>query len=172
MDKVRNTKDRYKSTSSKNLDWDPNHKVAPAPPISRSVSTKPAYIPPPPPSRTGNASNSVQAAAPPSTVPSSRPPVIRRETRPDQVPSVNVTPSPPPPPARKASAYAASISSSAGIDWSNLSDQDKETLFSWLDEYFVRRFGVNPQSSAVSSVISTQNAAKPAPVSRPVSVIQ
>ncbi|KAK7676947.1 hypothetical protein QCA50_020065 [Cerrena zonata] len=133
VNKVKDTRDRYQSTSSKNLDWDPNHKPPPPAPISRAVSNKPAYVPPPPPSRTGQ----------PSVPTGSRPPVIRRDTRPDQVPTLNVTPSPPLPPARTPS--AASISSSVGIDWSNLSERDKETLFSWLDEYFARRFNVHTQ---------------------------
>ena len=162
MTKVKDTKDRYSSVSSKKLDWDPNHKPAPPGPAPRAVPTKPAYIPPPPPSRTGSTSSGPT----PST---SRPPVIRKDTRPDQLSSTSATPSPPLP-IRTPS--AASVVSNVGIDWSNLSEQDKETLFGWLDEYFAKRFNVNPNQSAVSSVISTQTMAKPAPASRPVSVIR
>jgi len=33
----------------------------------------------------------------------------------------------------------------ADIDWTNLSQQDKETFFAWLDEFFESRYGIQHQ---------------------------
>lgn len=131
VNKISNTRDKYSSTSSKNLDWDANHKRPP----------------PPPPGHTRTASTMIHASTPQSTSPPGQaaaspppgraPPIIRRETRPDQTPPYS--PSPPPFHVPQAVRSAATPEK---IDWANLSSEDKEVLFSWLDEFFERQLNI------------------------------
>ncbi|KAF6749551.1 hypothetical protein DFP72DRAFT_1173436 [Ephemerocybe angulata] len=117
----------------------------PAPPLpSRAPSSAPPALPqrssplgaaPPPPSRTGvavarNATVSRPAAAGP-------PPPIARSTRPDLAalePSTTDT---------KKDAEA--------IDWTNLSQEDKEVFFSWLDEFFSKHLNITINPPRTSS---------------------
>lgn len=65
---------------------------------------------------------------------------------------------PPPPPPRRApsSSKQASGGPSRGrvnverIDWANLSDEDKQAFFAWLDEFFAQYLGL-PQPATVTS---------------------
>ncbi|EDR09705.1 proline-rich protein [Laccaria bicolor S238N-H82] len=45
-----------------------------------------------------------------------------------------------------------SISQEPTIDWTNISAQDKETFFAWLDEYFSKLLGIQVPSNTNSSV--------------------
>lgn len=102
-----------------------------APPLpSRSNSSA---TPPPQSMRTPSAPSPALPArsfgsqpSPPSVPRGQPPPIIQRSTRPDgkgkESPLL-------PPPTRHAE---------PAIDWANLSPEDKEVFFSWLDEFFAR----------------------------------
>ncbi|KAG2338973.1 hypothetical protein BDR05DRAFT_968610 [Suillus weaverae] len=107
-----NTRDKYSSVPSSKTNWDPNWKRAPAAAPAGSSGNGP----PPPPLR----------------------------TRPD---ASGNAPSPPsyshisPPPIRAKSSYLSQTGSTDQldhIDWANLSQEDKDEFFSWLDEFFSR----------------------------------
>ncbi|KAF8968772.1 hypothetical protein BDZ97DRAFT_1797976 [Flammula alnicola] len=105
-----------------------NSSVSPAPPLpSRSSS---AGTPPPPPPRGQPAApppppprSSSQHTPPPGPPPSASggPPPIVRSTRPN-IRSHRGAPAAPP--------------ESDKVDWANLSPEDKQVFFSWLDEFF------------------------------------
>lgn len=140
LTKFNDTRDKYSSRSSKDFDRDtiearraqyssPTTQAAPSPPR-----------PPPPPSHARSAS-----VARPSTLNAppvnARPPVVRRESRPDSNVDVR-THAPlahPPPPMRSAATANAQANE---IDWAHLSVQDKEVFFSWLDEFFSRHLHI------------------------------
>ncbi|KAI0696393.1 hypothetical protein C8T65DRAFT_814378 [Cerioporus squamosus] len=177
--KITNTKDRMQSQPSKKINWDPDHvkpkpppppkPPMPPPPPSRtssgsSISTKATsqankVKPPVPVRRAGSSASAAssltrpvsQASHSSSTslgVPPGPPPIIRRETRPDSVS---------PPPAYPSSASLPRITEPQAdeadidrIDWANLSPEDKQTFFSWLDEFFARylHVAIPPRTTA------------------------
>lgn len=137
-----NTRDRYKSTPSSKTNWDPNWKRAPPPLRSRPdvMASVPAPTPPgvPRASRPANASES--PSPPPYT--------------------------PPPPPTRAASGYPPSHRESLQdaadkIDWANLSPEDKEAFFEWLDEFFSRHLGIELSPRERRCVPSSVHPASP-----------
>ncbi|KAI6042388.1 hypothetical protein EDC04DRAFT_2660237 [Pisolithus marmoratus] len=165
--KVVNTKDRYSSISSSKTTWDPNWKRG-APRSSTSSS------PPRPPPRSMESRGVVNTDPPSASPRSSRPgsissgdvnpnlpPVVSRASRPD-MPSPTASDAPKlPPPKRFSSGYPPShtrVNSNADttldrIDWANLSAEDKEEFFRWLDEFFSRYLNVElgPRTPRVSS---------------------
>ena len=124
------------SNSSKNLDLpDPKSDLPPPPPLPplRSRSKPDSYGPPPPVVRSRRPDQSPYSPSPslsPSTSPSpSKPPTPGLPSLPAR--RINTSPKP------------ASNSQPGGntIDWANLSDEDKQVFFSWLDEFFVKFTG-------------------------------
>ena len=124
--KMVNTRDKYSSVPSAKTNWDPNWKRAPPPAPGGSTST---YNAPSPPLRTRpDASESMRSSPPP----------LAHGSRPDVHPSPSYSPLPPPP-TRVKSAYPPQTGSTDQvnhIDWTNLSQEDKDEFFSWLDEFF------------------------------------
>lgn len=180
--KIANTRDRMQSQPSKNIDWDaeikpkpppPPKPPRPPPPPSRTSSTsssattsQPKDKPPVPvrkadssttPILSRSASQAIHSSSA-SPLPSmGRPPVIRRETRPD------ATPLPPPPsrtssnsislPKATAQPHATKEADIDRIDWTNLSLEDKQVFFSWLDEFFARYLQVaTPARSSTTKI--------------------
>lgn len=152
--KATHTRDHMVSQPSKKINWDPNHRRPPPPPV---VKPKNSDLYAPPPSRTSSTTSSTTRNTPTSPSPPSvpvrpsvphrdsytasvspppvAPPRIHRETRPD-----SVSP-PPPPPVRSASIASRASAPPADIekiDWTNLSPEDKQVFFSWLDEFFAK----------------------------------
>ncbi|KAI0632811.1 hypothetical protein C8Q77DRAFT_1119858 [Trametes polyzona] len=130
--------------------------------VSQASSVSPSPPPRPPPrSINSHAAPSASPSPPPSVssgLPPGPPPPIRRETRPDQPhPQPPSAPQPPPsrnlappPPIRRVQQDEADIDR---IDWANLSPEDKQEFFSWLDEFFGRYLGVPvPPRSATDTV--------------------
>ncbi|KZT05275.1 uncharacterized protein LAESUDRAFT_702502 [Laetiporus sulphureus 93-53] len=184
VNKFTTTRDHMKSQPSKNLNWNVDHRAHPPPP----PAARPKNTFAPPPSRSGSSSSSIPARSPSevSPSPSNRSPlapppapprpgasaVVRKTTRPsDTSPSM-----PPPPPSRITSSYRTASPHHVGdgpdhIDWANLSPEDKEVFFSWLDEFFARYLSTSvPPSIAGGSVKilqrSPQTSPHPAPPSR------
>jgi len=158
VSRFNSTRNKYTSASSKDMDWDPNHKAPPVPPPSAKPSTsspRPTFPPPPP--RTGQPSRS-------STGP---PPPVARDTRPDYVPPpsyASSVPAPRPPPRRTTSTQ----NSPEEIDWANLSQEDKDVFFSWLDEFFSRYLNISLPTSTSQADEPAAAKAPPLPVwSRP-----
>ncbi|RPD76971.1 hypothetical protein L226DRAFT_483206 [Lentinus tigrinus ALCF2SS1-7] len=161
--KITSTRDRMQSQPSKKINWDPDHvkpkpppppkPPKPLPPPSRTSSTSSASTvatsqvkPPvplrragssasPTPSLTRSISQASHSSSTSLTPPLGPPPVIRRDTRPDSV-------SPPPPAFRSTPSLPRIAEPQAEeadidrIDWANLSPEDKQIFFSWLDEFF------------------------------------
>ncbi|KAI0351683.1 hypothetical protein OH77DRAFT_1429521 [Trametes cingulata] len=123
------------------------------PSLARSASSVSPSPPPRPPPRSLNslASGSASPSPPPSVtagLPPGPPPPIRRETRPDRLPPAPQTHTPPPA-ARKVD-HDVDIDR---VDWGNLSSEDKQVFFSWLDEFFSRYLGVPiPPRSTTATV--------------------
>lgn len=153
VEKVQNTKDRHTSVPMKSTNWNPYDGSAPKPPPpprvhSNSRPTPPPTFPPPP-SRTSSTQSSASASSGPTP-----PPVVSRSTRPSasQIQRLNSqeVDSPQPPPSRSsvrsfAKPKVPSAAQHSGeIDWANLSQEDKEIFFSWLDEFFDRSFNIPP----------------------------
>ncbi|EIW56724.1 uncharacterized protein TRAVEDRAFT_151331 [Trametes versicolor FP-101664 SS1] len=121
--------------------------VSANPTLARSISNvsqENGVNPGPPPRPPPRSFNSNASSVSPSPSPSisgglapGPPPLIRRETRPDQ-PSPPPRSFAPPPPVRKAQSEEAGINK---IDWANLSPEDKQAFFGWLDEFFSRYLG-------------------------------
>ncbi|OSD03738.1 hypothetical protein PYCCODRAFT_1434125 [Trametes coccinea BRFM310] len=105
---------------------------------SQASNVSPSPPPRPPPrSIHSAASHSVSPSPPPSTASSNHagpPPPIRRETRPDLAP-------PAPRPALSAAKVHDTAADIDRIDWTNLSPEDKQAFFTWLDEFFSRYLG-------------------------------
>ncbi|KAH7924325.1 hypothetical protein BV22DRAFT_1035216 [Leucogyrophana mollusca] len=142
-----NTRDKYSSVPSSQTNWDPNWKVGQGqqpPPHSRSTRGSSNAPPPPPPlrSRPDFAASSISSAPPPPPVPVS--------TRPDFAPPPTYVRQPPPTRFAGAQQQTASSSSADEIDWANLTQEDKEVFFDWLDEFFSRFLNVelSPRTSA------------------------
>lgn len=96
--------------------------LAPPAPPPRSQDAGP---PPPPPAR---------ARPPPvaQSSPSPGPPPVARSTRPDM-------------PSLPAPSYSRNVQQrrqEPEIDWTNLSQEDKEVFFSWLDEFFSKHLNI------------------------------
>ena len=76
---------------------------------------------------------------------------------------------PPPPPRRTSSNQAPGDPSRAAdvenINWENLSDEDKQAFFTWLDEFFARYLGLPLPATAPTSVETSSDT--PAPSLRP-----
>ena len=145
--KFSETRDRFQSQSSKNLD--PAKKNPPPPPPGRSSFNH---------ERTPSAvsRNSFSSPSPPPPPPAAPPPLPRRQPS-----SAGGSPNPPPPIARRTARtedtspgssqvhLLASLSrnnsnassSQQKIDWANLSHEDKLAFFALLDEYFEQRRG-------------------------------
>jgi len=146
------------STSSKNLDLpDPKSKPPPPPPVRSPPNltrSKPDPNGPPPPV--------VRSRRPGQSSPSLSP-------SPSPSPSKPPTPGLPPLPARRFNTPPSPASNSQPgadtIDWANLSDEDKQVFFSWLDEFFVKFTGDDSfipmdqrQKTAPASKWSVKNA--------------
>ncbi|TFY63901.1 hypothetical protein EVJ58_g2963 [Rhodofomes roseus] len=182
VEKAAHTRDHMVSQPSKKINWDPNHRKPPPPP---AVKPKNSELYAPPPSRTSsttsNARNtpsspsSPSAPAPPpmirrvsrpdSVSPPAAPPPIRRDTRPD-----SVSPPLPPPPVRSVSiTRAPEAVDDEKLDWANLSPEDKQVFFSWLDEFFAKYLNlpVPPRSvQGIKKVVeepATSSVVAPAP---------
>jgi hypothetical protein len=81
------------------------------------------------PSPRSSLSNSDSPSAPP-------PPPAPRQFRP------KVAGKPPAPSLPQRGVGARGVDSETKVDWANLSAEDKEAFFSWLDEYFSRMLGI------------------------------
>ncbi|KAJ8474667.1 hypothetical protein ONZ51_g7076 [Trametes cubensis] len=143
---------RAGTSASSTLAKSPGVNPSPPPrPLPRSsnvyANTSTATPPPRPPPRSLN-STATSSPSPPPPAPGGLqpgpPPPIRRETRPDLVapaPRAHV----PVPPVRKLQEEVANVDR---IDWANLSPEDKEAFFGWLDEFFSRYLGTPVGSCA------------------------
>jgi hypothetical protein len=129
----------------------------PPPPLAprANVNTRPQPTFLPPPQRAGSTASPDSTTSSPAPA-ASGPPPIARATRPS-LPSSSASPPPstpsrpavsrfrqpeveheafaPPPPVRR---VQPSKESEKQLDWANLSPEDKEVFFSWLDEFFSR----------------------------------
>ncbi|EPQ55694.1 hypothetical protein GLOTRDRAFT_128906 [Gloeophyllum trabeum ATCC 11539] len=166
VSKAINTKDRLQSTPSAKTNWDysnpPPRRPPPVP-----VKTRDSELYGPPPSRSNSSRAEVDDAvsAPPAPVLSTRPSIPSRSTRPSlptRSPEELAPPPvrPPPMPARRSTA---SIPASQHheevidkIDWANLSPEDKEVFFSWLDEFFSRLTGRHVGPTAHPTFVSSK----------------
>ncbi|KZT25047.1 hypothetical protein NEOLEDRAFT_1134269 [Neolentinus lepideus HHB14362 ss-1] len=168
--KVVNTKDRMQSTPSAKTNWDysnpPERRPPPIPLKSRE-----SELYGPPPTRQNSKPDSSSENVRPSLVLSSRLSVPNRSSKP-VVPTRSekfeyASPRPPAMPARRSTA---SIQTAAHdevidkIDWVNISAEDKEVFFSWLDEYFTYLLG-RPVGPGEKPTVSSKTA--PAPVAKP-----
>ena len=145
---MHNTRDKYSSTSSKNLSWDANHKKAPPAPAthatshSRNTSRDTATPPPPPPQR--------------------GPLLVRKDTKPERTPSpaLNERPS-----ARRSKSEG--DGQGKKVDWKNLSKEDKRVFFGWLDEFFGKKLKANikPRKSESTIQVYDRSDTPPRPVS-------
>ena len=128
----------------------------PAPPLP---TRKPSSIPPALPSR----SNSGEAppAPPPRSVapvartdlPAGPPPPVVRSTRPDFATPVS-----------EASSKLPLVHTKA-LDWSNLSQEDKEAFFDWLDEFFSKHLNITfgPRTTTLGTQHASLGARSPPP---------
>ena len=151
-----NTRDRYSSAPASQVNWDPNWKRAP-PQSATSSPRAPTSGPPPPPLR--SRPDVIASGA------STAPPAVPRISRPTDSDDLPVKAPHPysllPPPTRSASGYPPSHRETSRdavnrIDWANLTPEDKEAFFGWLDEFFSRYLGIElsprERRSAPSSV--------------------
>ena len=161
--KITNTRDRYSSVPASQANWDPNWKRAPPPPPGSSPRASTSR-PPPPPSRSrpdGSASGAARAVPRASQ---------SRSTDSDANAAPAYTPLPPP--TRSASGYPPSHRETPHdavnrIDWANLTPEDKEEFFGWLDEFFSRYLGIElgpRERGSVPSPVPVQITTRP-PVS-------
>ncbi|KAG1759950.1 hypothetical protein EDD22DRAFT_903618 [Suillus occidentalis] len=127
--KMVNTRDKYSSVPSSKTNWDPNWKRAPPPAPAGSAGNGP----PPPPLRT----RPDASGSPRSSVVSPSPPWAHGSR--SDAPSPSSYSHISPPPTRAQSSYLSRTESADQvdhIDWANLSQDDKDEFFSWLDEFF------------------------------------
>ena len=165
--KATNTRDRFISTPSSKVNWDPNWKRAPPPPATSSPSGRP---PPPVRSRLDDSASGSGAT----------PPVVPRTLRPTELDDVPAAPPyiPRPPPTRAVSGYPTAHQDTSQdavtkIDWANLSAEDKEEFFGWLDEFFSRYLGIElgpRERRSAPGVHRVQNAKLPVSMSWSVQV--
>jgi hypothetical protein len=136
--RMANTRDKYSSVPSAKTNWDPNWKRPPPSAPTGSASTYRNGPPSPPPLQTRpDTSESMSSSITP-------PPPVPRGSRPDTHSPSSYSPLPPPP-TRLKSAYPPQTGSTEQvdhIDWANLSQEDKDEFFSWLDEFFSRYFNI------------------------------
>ncbi|KIM57012.1 hypothetical protein SCLCIDRAFT_1144139 [Scleroderma citrinum Foug A] len=188
--KVVNTKDRYSSIPASRTSFDPNWKRAPPPSSSASPPQPPSRSISPPSVHASNIHGPLPATSrrprPDSTssfstltpeVWNSPPPVAPRPSRPD-MPSMSQSDvsALPPPPKRFSSGYPPNHKrtdsrddASDRIDWANLSGEDKEEFFLWLDEFFSRFLNVKlgPRNSNIPLSVPDHHPSRTGP---PVSV--
>ena len=165
--------------------WDPySGKPPPPPPPPRSLvnqNTKPVSFPPPPSRTSSAASRSLSSSSSASSVPplpsrghSNPPPPPPRGTAvPPAPPVIRPSPQPNPPPITNAPPPIVrstrpdfhahpkipkppTTSSNTEINWSNLSPEDKTTLFNWLDEFFTN---FKPPSNTRDAAVAHRAAA-------------
>ena len=180
--KFNSTKDRFQVSTSEldspqGMSWpDSGRLVQNNPPKNAEPRTK--LPPPPPPPLRSNPSPSNSGRSQPDL--NGPPPPIVRRTRPDapsRTPSPSVsaktskppTPGPPPPPTRQFNTTPKrtphSQPSVDAIDWANLSPEDKQTFFTWLDEFFIKFTGddsfipKDQRRKSVPAMSSVKNAA-------------
>jgi hypothetical protein len=168
-----NTRDKFSSVPSSKTNWDPNWKrPPPSPPLRGSASS--ASRPPPAlssRSRPDISSDNLSVAPPPPVPRGSR-----------SVGGLSPPPSytPLPPPTRLASGYPPSPRDVDQIDWTNLSPEDKEEFFGWLDEFFSRYLNIElsprapkaPRSFATSMPAAfVQSMRPPVSILRPLTVL-
>ncbi|ETW79761.1 hypothetical protein HETIRDRAFT_103639 [Heterobasidion irregulare TC 32-1] len=143
VSKLSTTRDRMKSTPSAQTGFDPYAKrTPPPPPPLRSTSSRSAE---------SSSSASVSARPPP--------PPVHRTSRPDAAPPPVLSRRRPSTVDHGSSSVRAygdeqQRESADRIDWSNLSTEDKQALFSWLDEFFSRYLGrpVGPIKAGVHPI--------------------
>ncbi|KDQ54590.1 hypothetical protein JAAARDRAFT_399336 [Jaapia argillacea MUCL 33604] len=123
--KFHDTKDRYSSQPAAKTTWDPNYKKPPPPPQGRSSRD----------SRTSLDQTDASTSSTPSLPSRGPPPVVRTNTRPTAPPPRHA-----PPIANRRAVTGAEEGEK--IDWANLSPEDKQVFFSWLDEFFARYFNI------------------------------
>lgn len=157
------------SVPLKKTNWDPYNKSPPPPPPAPrlNTSTRPSASSPlpPPPNRSQSSASSAysNASSPPPPPnrfsPSSTggPPPVVRSTRPSIPASqssqtagqalfnANTKSAPPRPPVR--GSQRQNFNGDEEIDWGNLTPEDKEVFFGWLDEFFERYYNVPPPRS-------------------------
>ncbi|KAH7909997.1 hypothetical protein BJ138DRAFT_1153976 [Hygrophoropsis aurantiaca] len=154
-----NTRDKYSSVPSSKTNWDPNWKVGQnRSPANSSRSSRPSTNVPPPPPPIRSRPN----LTPSDDSSSSRPPPVPLNTRPDMPPPSRL----PPPPQRSSKVQQETEDPSVDdIDWTNLTTEDKEVFFDWLDEFFSRFLGVqlSPRvpSTTPSVPLPTRNPGPP-----------
>ncbi|KAI0684690.1 hypothetical protein BC835DRAFT_1536158 [Cytidiella melzeri] len=158
LNKFSETRDKYSSRSSKDIDWS-------ADPKSPSSASSPAHLPSH--SRESCAASVPRPSSPPAP-PRRAPPIIRNDSRPDR--PTAYSPVPPPirtsAPARPPAQVHSAPVTSDKVDWANLSPPDKEVLFSWLDEFFERRLNITiPPRNSVPTV---QTSSRPITPVKPV----
>ncbi|KAI0651353.1 hypothetical protein C8Q79DRAFT_932887 [Trametes meyenii] len=120
-------------------------------PVSQTSSASPSPPPRPPPrSLNSQPSSSASPSPPPSVlgVSPGPPPPIRRDTRPDTASHASASHMLPPP--MRSIQEGEADTYVDRIDWANLSLEDKQVFFSWLDEFFSRYLGVTipPRTTA------------------------
>ncbi|KAF9463366.1 hypothetical protein BDZ94DRAFT_1289818 [Collybia nuda] len=155
--KIQNTRDRNTSVPLAKTNWDPySGTPAPAPPPPRvNTNNRPVaktFPPPPPafnrPAATPSHSPPIRSSPTPAR---SSPPTLPTRSPLQTPPLPSRSPIPPsrapppqgPPPIIRSTRPDFSNTPSQGvsndaqeIDWTNLSPEDKEVFFSWLDEFF------------------------------------
>ncbi|SJL06578.1 uncharacterized protein ARMOST_09920 [Armillaria ostoyae] len=138
--KMQNTRDRHSSVPLKNTNWDPYNKQPPPPPPAprASISTRPSISPPPSRSSISSPSPVPGRGAPPPPIKRSTRPPIRSASTDSRSPSVPSLP----PRGSPAPSYRDSTPAEPEVDWSNLSPEDKQVFFGWLDEFFERSYGI------------------------------
>ncbi|TFK47146.1 hypothetical protein OE88DRAFT_1811330 [Heliocybe sulcata] len=177
VSKVVNTKDRMQSTPSAKTNWDySNPPVRRPPPVPMKSRDSELYGPPPvrQNSKPESSESMENVHARPSPVLTSRPSVTPRASKPAiptrTVPEEDLAyepPRPPPMPTRRSAASAPIQESHTEevidrIDWVNLSQEDKDVLFSWLDEFFTHLLG-QPIGPSDKPTVSRNAVSWPAP---------
>jgi len=159
---------RLQSPASKNLNWDMSKPPPPPAPPERKASQTRSRPPPPP--HPMKSTSPTEEAPPRPAIPSRRSSTLRSPVGAPQPPSRPVIPSrpvvperPSPPAQRRPPAISPPVSSPPRsypevqkevepdrIDWANLSYEDKQEFFSWLDEFFAPRMNKSlpPRSTA------------------------
>ena len=138
INKYHETRDRYSSRSSKDMDWESDHRH-PIPSPSTPSLTRPTDH-----TRTSSAASISSARPPPPPRHHDAPPIVRSDSRPSPQASHSPTPTLPPRSAHisHSPTQAQDSVSTPKIDWAHLSAEDKEIFFSWLDEFFERKFNI------------------------------
>lgn len=141
--KFKDTRDKYSSTPMAKTKFAeggyvPDARNAPPPPSRSSVSSSSrasfeAYHspPPPPPVSLGTKPSAFHSQAPQSAAK-------------------------PPPPPRRAVAAGTKVED---IDWINLSEEDKQEFFNWLDEFFARF--LNMKGARETAKLPSENVGRP-----------